>query len=137
MSPAFTNSLTAFQINPFVKVGNLELFGVIEQAAGKPQAQAEDRKLNQYAGDVVYRFLGDRLYVGGRYNVVKGDLSGTDIDIKVDRSELSAGWFITPGMLTKVEYVTQSYDGFATNSCTTAPSSTASSSRARSASDGR
>jgi hypothetical protein len=45
--------------------------------------------------------------------VVKGDLSSTIQDITVDRQALAAGWFISPTMLTKVEYVQQSYDGFA------------------------
>jgi hypothetical protein len=112
VNPAFTNSLTAFQINPFVKLGGLELFGVVEHAAGKPAAQEQDNKVNQYAGDAVYRFLGSRLYVAGRYNVVKGDLNATTHDITVDRAALAGGWYITPGMLTKVEYVHQSYDGF-------------------------
>lgn len=113
LSPAFTNRLTALQVNPFVKVGGLELFGVLERAAGGPKAQAADNVVKQYAGDVVYRFYGDRLYVAGRYNKMSGDLSATVKDISSDRKVLSAGWFLTPGMLTKVEYVTQQYDGFA------------------------
>jgi hypothetical protein len=112
VNPAFTNSLTAFQLNPFVKVGGLELFGVVERASGKPVAQESNNTVNQYAGDAVYRFLGSRLYVAGRYNVVKGDLNATTQDITVDRAALAGGWYITPGMLTKVEYVHQSYDGF-------------------------
>ena len=111
----FSNELTAIQINPFVKLGGLELFGVIERAEGKTLAEAATRQVDQYAGDVVYRLLDDKVYVAGRYNVVKGDLSAAPNDdaIEVDRKVLSAGWFISPNMLTKVEYVTQSYDGFA------------------------
>lgn len=113
LNPNFRNETTAFQINPFIKYGDLELFGVIERASGRAIAEAEARDVNQYAGDVVYRLLDDRLYVGGRYNVVKGDLSAAARDVSVDRAALAAGWFVTPTMLTKIEYVQQSYDGFA------------------------
>jgi hypothetical protein len=115
LNPRFSNETTAFQINPFVKVGGLELFGVIEQANGKAAAEADARTVRQYAGDAIYRFLGDKLYVGGRYNVVKGDLSTSQLDVSVDRTALAAGWFISPTMLTKVEWVQQNYDGFAAN----------------------
>lgn len=113
LNPGFRNETSAFQINPFVKYGDLELFGVIERASGRALAEAEARDVNQYAGDVVYRLLDDRLYVGGRYNVVNGALSAAARDVTVDRAALAAGWFVTPTMLTKVEYVRQSYDGFA------------------------
>lgn len=115
LNPGFRNQTTAFQINPFVKFGGLELFGVLEKASGRAATEAEARDLNQYAGDVVYRFLNDRLYVAGRYNVVKGDLSAVNRDVTVDRQALAAGWFISPTILTKVEYVQQSYDGFDVN----------------------
>jgi hypothetical protein len=114
VNPGFKNEISAYQLNPFVKVGGLELFGVIETASGKAATEAARRTVRQYAGDAVYRFLGDRLYVGGRYDVVKGDLSDALRDVEVNRAALSAGWFLTPSMLTKIEYVTQEYDGFPT-----------------------
>ena len=77
-------------------------------AGGEPARNGAD----QYAADAVYRFLSDRLYVGGRYNVVKGDLSTAITDVTVDRKALAAGWFISPTMLTKLEWVQQSFDGF-------------------------
>lgn len=113
LNPGFRNETTAFQINPFVKYGDLELFGVIERASGRAITEAEARTVNQYAGDAVYRLLDDQLYLAGRYNVVKGELAPAAMDVTVDRAALAAGWFITPTMLTKVEYVRQSYDGFA------------------------
>jgi hypothetical protein len=115
LSAAFPNELTAIQINPFVKLGGLELFGVLERAEGKAASEATSRTVNQYAGDAVYRFLSDKLYVAGRYNVVTGNPTAapSDDDVTIDRKVLSAGWFISPNMLTKVEYVRQNYDGFA------------------------
>lgn len=114
LNPSFRNEVTAYQLNPFVKLGGLELFGVLEKASGRAVTEPERRDVSQYAGDVVFRFLDDQLYVAGRYNVVTGDLSAApnDNDVTVDRQVLSAGWFLSPNMLTKVEYVRQNYDGF-------------------------
>ncbi len=113
INPGFTNQLTSFQINPFVKFGGLELFGVIEQAEGKNNAETDTRTWNQYSGDVVYRFLpAEQLYVAGRYNTVAGRLRGMTEDVSVDRSALAAGWFLTPSILVKGEYVNQRYNDF-------------------------
>ena len=112
INPGFRNEVTAFQVNPFIKFGGLELFGVLEKASGKASTEANTRDVEQYAADVVYRFLQDKLYVGGRYNVVKGDWDN-QVDLQVDRMALAAGWYLTPYMLTKLEYVKQTYDGFA------------------------
>ncbi|HEX8671302.1 MAG TPA: hypothetical protein VF710_05410 [Longimicrobium sp.] len=112
INPGFTNELTAVQVNPFVQIGSLELFGVLERATGKAAAEEDRREVRQLAGDMVYRLLNDRLYVGGRWNRVDGDFS-KQTDLTVTRRALSAGWFITPNMLTKAEWVRQDYDGFA------------------------
>ena len=72
----------------------------------------------------MYRFAGDRLYVGAKYNVVNGDLAfgmsttqpnisqGVRQDVKVERTAFAAGWFITRNVLLKGEYVTQKYFDF-------------------------
>jgi len=112
VNPAFANEITARQINPYIELGNLELFGVMEWASGKSAKEEERREVRQLAGDVVYRLLGDRLYVGARYNRVTGDWS-SQTDLTVTRRALSAGWFLTRNLLTKAEYVQQDYDGFA------------------------
>jgi hypothetical protein len=112
VNPGFTNEITALQLNPYVELGNLEVFGVIERARGKVATAEERREVNQLAGDVVYRFLGDQLYVGARYNRVTGDFA-SQTDLTVTRTALSAGWFLTRNLLTKMELVRQEYDGFA------------------------
>jgi hypothetical protein len=112
VNPGFANEITARQINPYVEFGNLELFGVIEWASGKAAAAEERREINQLAGDVVYRLFNDRVYVGGRWNQVKGDFAGQE-NLTVTRSAISAGWFLTRNLLTKAEFVQQDYDGFA------------------------
>jgi hypothetical protein len=112
VNPAFANEISARQINPYIELGNLELFGVMEWASGKSAKEEERREVNQLAGDVVYRLFNDRVYLGGRYNRVTGDWA-SQTDLKVTRRALSAGWFLTRNLLTKVEYVQQDYDGFA------------------------
>ena len=112
LNPGYKNQTRAFQLNPVVKFGGLELFGVLERASGRAANETETRDVSQYAGDLVYRFLSDRLYVAGRYNVVRGDFSALSSDVSVNRQALAAGWFISPTMLTKIEYVQQSYEGF-------------------------
>lgn len=113
MNPGMTDKITAWQINPFVKLGGLELFGVVEKAAGRSRAETEEREWTQYAGDVVYRFLRDEsAYVGARYNVVEGELAGVADKVNVDRVQIGGGWFITPTILLKAEYVRQNYDNF-------------------------
>ena len=109
---------TAFMLNPFVKVGGLELFGTIETITGEAPGN-DDAQTNQYAAEAVYRFLDDNLYVGARYNTVTADLNlGTDTpdwnEVSVDRWQLGAGWFMTENILVKAEYVTQSYNDYPT-----------------------
>jgi hypothetical protein len=111
VNPRFANEVTAVMVNPYIEFGNLEFFGLLERAEGKAASATERREVNQIAGDLVYRLMNDRLYVGGRYNRVTGDFSN-QTGLEVTRRALAAGWFITPNMLTKVEYVTQKYDGF-------------------------
>ena len=115
-NPGFGNEMTAFMVNPFVKFGGLEFFGTFEIADGKRSTQVDKRKFTQLAGELIYRFGNEEnFYVGGRYNTVNGDdVSGVEIDI--NRMQLSAGWFLTKNVLTKIEYVNQKYDGFKTNS---------------------
>jgi hypothetical protein len=112
VNPGFANEIRAMQINPYIELGNLELFGVIERAEGKAAAATERREVNQLAGDVVYRLFNDRVYVGGRWNRVTGDFAN-QTDLTVTRRALSAGWFVTRNLLTKAELVQQDYDGFA------------------------
>lgn len=110
-NPRFGNEMTAFMINPFIKMGGLEFFGTFERASGKRTTEAQERIFTQLAGDLIYRFGADEnYYVAGRYNTVDGEESGNDIDIA--RYQLSAGWFMTKNILAKVEYVNQEYNGF-------------------------
>ena len=113
INPGFSNKVTAMQINPFVKFRGLELFGVVERAEGQAAAEATTRVWNHYALDTVYRFLpNEQLFVGARYNTARGNLAGISGDLNVDRWQFAGGWFITPNVLAKAEYVNQTYVGY-------------------------
>jgi len=113
IQPGLSDKLTATVINPFVKFRGLELFGNIETAKGRKSTENADRTWNQLSGDAVYRFgPAEQLWVGGRYNTVNGKLTLTDPKETVNRSQGSLGWFITPAVMLKAEYVNQKYDGF-------------------------
>lgn len=112
LNPGFRDKVTSFVINPFVKFGGLEFFGNIETASGRAHNETSERRWNQYAAELLYRFLDDeKLYVGGRYNIVEGDLASGD-DVSIDRIQIGGGWFINDYMLLKAEYVVQSYNDF-------------------------
>lgn len=112
-NPGFSSAVNSYQINPFVKFKGLEAFGVIERAKGATATEAGKREFTQYSGDVLYRFLsGEKAYVGGRYNTVTGRFATFTSDASADRYALAGGWFITPVILLKGEWVNQQYDDF-------------------------
>ncbi|MBN2731753.1 MAG: hypothetical protein JXR26_04900 [Balneolaceae bacterium] len=109
-APAAAGEMTAIMINPFVKFGGLEFYGVYENTTGKIETEDDSRTFNQYGAELLYRFGADQdIYLGGRYNLVEGEMQSGDIEI--DRFNIGGGWFITKNVLTKLEYVTQSYSG--------------------------
>jgi hypothetical protein len=140
VNPGFKDNITAFVINPFIKIKGVEVFGTFEIAKGNNQiengeVQSTDplqpaltklpqRKFTQFAVDALYRFASDRMYVGAKYNVVDGTLPFNQVttqpaisqgiydDIKIERTSIAAGWFITQNILMKAEYVTQRYMDF-------------------------
>ncbi|HEX6058170.1 MAG TPA: hypothetical protein VFZ11_04050 [Gemmatimonadaceae bacterium] len=114
LNPGLRNKLVAYQLNPFIQFKGVELFGVIERAEGRASGETENREWTQYAIDGIYRFLDDQLYVGARYNTVEGELQGVTPKVGADRVAFAGGWFITPSILLKGEYVTQKYNDFPT-----------------------
>jgi hypothetical protein len=112
VDPGFTNKLTAIMINPFVKFKGVEFYGVFENASGKAMAETDTRTFNQYGAELLYRFgTSDRFYVGTRYNLVSGTLASRE-EIDISRINVGGGWFMTKNILTKVEYVSQTWDGY-------------------------
>ncbi|MEO8194089.1 MAG: hypothetical protein ABI681_09560 [Gemmatimonadales bacterium] len=115
IQPGFKSKIRAVQFNPFLKYRGLEFFGIAEQVKGRTATELKDRTWNQYAGELTYRFLPDeRVYVTGRYNTADGELIGIANKVGVNRFNVGGGWFVTPNVLAKVEYVKQNYNKFPT-----------------------
>ncbi|MGZ3952131.1 MAG: hypothetical protein ACXVBZ_12080 [Flavisolibacter sp.] len=111
-NPGFSKTVNAFMFNTFLKAKGLEFFGTYETAQGRTKTETTERKANQVAGELIYRFAQDRLYVGARYNTVTARLAGFTSDVKVDRVAGAAGWFLTRNVLLKAEIVEQNYKDF-------------------------
>ncbi len=115
MQPGLKNSIHSWVVNPFLQFKGLELFGNVETAKGRAAGETDNRTWKQNVGEVVYRFLPDqRLFLAARYNTVKGQLTVGAPDVKVNRSQVGGGWFLTPNVLTKLEFVNQKYLDFPT-----------------------
>ena len=112
VQPGFKSEQHAYVINPFLKVKGVELRGNLEWTRGRAATEAENRPWDQYAGEALYRFLGEKLYVGSRYNIVGGRLPGMENDVSINRFQASAGWFVTPTILFKSEWMKQQYHDF-------------------------
>jgi hypothetical protein len=112
IQPGLSSKITAMVVNPFIKFHNLELFGNVEQAKGRSAAETTDRTWKQYAGEGVYRLCNDNLYVAGRYNTVTGRIAGQTSDVTVNRVQLGGGWFLTPNIMMKGEYVKQEHKDY-------------------------
>lgn len=122
INPGMRDNSTSYVFNPFVKMGGIELFGMYENAKGKAATETVDREVNQYMVEGIYRFFNDKLYAGGRWNEVSGDLAPHVLvlgvltpvvpDGTVTRTNIGGGWFVTPTLMMKVEYVNQEYKNF-------------------------
>ncbi len=107
--PGFTDRDQSYMINLFSRYKGIELFGTFENVTGTNSGGA-DINFMQYALEGLYFFGGtDQFYGGLRYNYVKNDN-----DMSVDRIQVSAGWYLTENIKTKVEYVNQNFSNFAT-----------------------
>ncbi len=139
VNPGFTDAITAIMVNPFIKWNGLEFFGMYEMVTGRGQegtggaavgVAPPERDVTQLMAELVYRFgAGEKFFVGGRYNNVDGTLfmsnltttgtaltaAGTSIagEASVNRINFGGGWFITPSLMLKAEYVNQTYTDFA------------------------
>jgi hypothetical protein len=114
-NPGFGNWATSYMVNPFVKYKGFEFFGTIEVAQGGDFKGTDDsRTVNQYAGDLLYRFGNkENLYLGAKYNLVSGKLQNADTDkVGVNRLEVAGGWFMTKNILAKLSYINQNYTDY-------------------------
>ncbi|MEP6991148.1 MAG: hypothetical protein ABJA80_09485 [bacterium] len=109
------NMVTAFVVNPSLVYKGLEFYGNAETMTGASITEPGRRTLRQVSGEGLYRFWDKKLYLGGRYNTVNGELFGIPNDINVQRSQIGGGWFVTPNVLSKIEFVNQRYNNFPTS----------------------
>lgn len=115
LNPNFTEEIRAWQLNPYVEFADLEVFGVAEVAHGRTAKETEIRSVRQLAVDGTYRLLDERAYMAARWNRVTGEMFVPGTDQQSDRVALAGGWFVTPNVLLKAEWVRQGFDGFATD----------------------
>jgi hypothetical protein len=114
-SPGFSKKVTALQLNWFAKLSGLEAFITYEAAKGRTKTETDDRKMSQFAGDLIYRIgSAENLYVGARYNTVTVRPSGLANDVNINRYAIAGGWFLTKNILLKGELVNQKYKNFPT-----------------------
>lgn len=114
-NPGFSRKIQAFQFSGFVKAGGFELFGNLETAKGSAYSATDpkDRTMNQTAVDALYRFgAKENVYLGVRYNTVNAEMINNPNKVKINRTALAAGWFLTKSVLLKGEYVNQEYKNF-------------------------
>lgn len=101
--------VTAIQFNPFVKFKGLEFFGIYEIVSGSADGEGS---VTQLGAEALYRFgKKEKFYFGSRYNSVKGNVVESAGDIEINRFNVGGGWFMTKNILTKIEYVNQTYGG--------------------------
>lgn len=113
--PGFSNTIRAVAVNPFIKYRGLEFLGTAENFRGKALSEVGwQRDWNQFAADLVYRFGDDRLYIAKRAITANGKLTAAGNKVSVDRLASAAGWYVTPVLLIKGEYMQQKYYRFPT-----------------------
>ncbi len=118
-NPNFADKITSIMVNSFIKYKGFEFFGTYERPqGGDVKGSTETRAWNQIAVDGLYRFgSDDNFYVGLRYNTVSGKLANKDQnEVSINRVQAAFGWFLTKNVLTKLEYVNQTYNDFASTS---------------------
>ncbi|MBA3889404.1 MAG: hypothetical protein H0X64_02640 [Gemmatimonadaceae bacterium] len=114
INPKFVSNVQAVMVNPFLKLGGLEVMGTLERATGGASTE-NDRAWDQWAVDGVYRLWGERAYGAARYNKARGAYPGiTTGEVGVNRVQVGGGLFITNNILGKIEYVQQRYQDFPT-----------------------
>ena len=106
--PGFTDKDNSIMANLLVRYRFLELFGTYETVSATSAFGGAEFKYTQYAGEGIVRFGKEEQFYGGfRYNYVKNDTGSS-----VDRIQAGGGWFLTPNILVKAEYVNQNYNNF-------------------------
>jgi hypothetical protein len=115
--PGFSNKVNAEMVNPFIKIGGAEFFGQFETAKGRAASEPKPRNIRQNVYEGLYRFGDNDFYLGGRYITLNGQMLPSNYkDFGINRVQLGGGWFLTPNVLAKLEWVKQNYNDFPANS---------------------
>jgi hypothetical protein len=116
LNPGFSEEVSTFMGNLFLKYKGLEFFGTAESAKGRTITEKTQRQATQYAFDAIYRFTKkENFWVGFRYNTVDAALQGYTSNVTIQREAGSIGWFLTRNIMLKAEYVNQVYMGYPAN----------------------
>lgn len=116
-NPGFRSKVSATVINLFAKFNALEAFVSLDNASGRSATETKDRDVSQTVFDVLYRFReAEDIYLGFKYNTVTGRPSGYTKDIKINRTQIAAGWYFTDNILMKAEWVMQEHEDYPTTS---------------------
>jgi len=117
LNPGFSEAVTTFMLNPFLKYKGFEFFGTYENANGRSITETTTRQAIQYAADLIYRFPKNKenFWIGFRYNTVTAAIKGITGDVTLNRAAGSAGWFLTKNVMLKAEYVNQVYLNYPSN----------------------
>jgi len=100
---------TSIMINPSIIYGGLEFFGLFETISDGSDAEGSFTHLG---AELLYRFGGkDQFYVGTRFNQVDGEFADGAPSLEISRTNFGGGWFLTNNVMTKLEYVSSTYDG--------------------------
>ena len=145
-NPGLSDRVTTFMGNLFLKYNlmdalSVESFSTLEAANGAKASEATDRKANQFATDLIFRFgKAENFFLGARYNTMNADVpassaksaaslntanatAGTPTSytigqdalpaytMAISRLAISGGWYVTKNIMAKVEYSNQKYSG--------------------------
>ena len=107
--PGSASKDNSLMTNLFAKYKGLEFFGTYEAINTTSISTGAPSYFNQVALEGLYHFgKEDQFYVGARYNATRSKTTSA-----VNRLETGAGWYMTPSILVKAEYVDQNYSNFA------------------------
>lgn len=110
--PGFGSKVRSVMVNPYFRWKMVEGFGIIEQTEGRNANEIDTRKWTHLSGEAIVWLMNDHLYGAARYSDATGRLAGMSADVGASRTQVGGGWFLTPNIEMKAEYVFQAYRDF-------------------------
>ena len=116
INPGFKNKVTAMQLNPFVKFRGLE---ALRRRSSGPTGKAIDgdrrADLESVRGRHGLPLPAERSCTSARATTaLRASSPASPATSGPNRWQFGGGWFVTPNVLAKVEYVNQKYFGYPT-----------------------